>query len=402
MINKILLISPTPTHPTTSGNRAAILSLAKDLINKGKEVHFFYVPFEDANTEEMKKFFNNNFYSFDNSNLHILPPSYQYYIKRIKQKIFSARVKIAKASKISLSDELIYNRNIDGHLSTYVRRFTNTLATSQSFDAVICEYVWMSKLLTYFPSTTYKIIDTHDRFTNRFKVFQAMGSKPEWFSLFEKDEAKGLKRANLLLAFNRTEKEFFEKISGVKTILRLPLVQKTLPVKKPFNFTLLYLASDHAINVKSINWFLLEVFPLVLMEVPEANLIIGGKICRSIQKIPDKVTLIGEIEDVVDFYVLGDIAINPELQGTGFKIKTFEALELGIPVVCSTAGASGLLEFLDDQLVLANSPSEFSQAIIRLMRDHSFRSQLSIKASKWATNFREKINSDLFNILKLQ
>jgi len=45
-MKKILVISPTPSHPQNAGNRARIFSLLKQMQELGNEIHFVYVDYE--------------------------------------------------------------------------------------------------------------------------------------------------------------------------------------------------------------------------------------------------------------------------------------------------------------------------------------------------------------------
>lgn len=50
---KVLVVSPTPTHPTTAGNRARILNLCTLLRSAAHDVHFLHVQRERGNDSAM-------------------------------------------------------------------------------------------------------------------------------------------------------------------------------------------------------------------------------------------------------------------------------------------------------------------------------------------------------------
>ena len=51
-MNKILIFSPTPSHPQNAGNRIRIFSLAKYLQKIGNAVHFVYFTQEGLTQEQ--------------------------------------------------------------------------------------------------------------------------------------------------------------------------------------------------------------------------------------------------------------------------------------------------------------------------------------------------------------
>ena len=65
MTRKILIISPTPTHPSNAGNRIRILNMTSFLINAGHEVHFLYSRQERADEEAMGKFWGDRLHLLD-------------------------------------------------------------------------------------------------------------------------------------------------------------------------------------------------------------------------------------------------------------------------------------------------------------------------------------------------
>jgi glycosyltransferase involved in cell wall biosynthesis len=400
-LKKILIITPTPTHPPVAGNRAAVLALANELMDAGHEVHCLYIPSEDYNKEEMSAFFKGNFYSFEWEKLNKLKLKIEYYQKRIFQKLKGLKLFFMEMVGSSDAESYQYNRKIDGNLTAFIKKFTKSIARQHKFDIVICEYVWISGLLNYFPKSTFKIIDTHDRFSNRYLVYKKMNRTPEWDSLFPKEEAKGLKRADLIIALNEEEKDYFEKISGKKTVIRLPISMNKPLAVKTFSHKLLYFASDNIINQTSIVKFLEEVFPLVLKEVPSVQLLVGGRICNKLTNVPPNVLLKGLFTDPSDFYDLGDIIINPEIGGTGFKIKTFEGLSYGMPVVCTIGGAAGVADGVNEHLMIVNNSEEFADSIIKLCKDDTMRNELSLRAYAWAKKMSDKNTTEFLSSLQL-
>src|SRR5262249_6513247 len=66
--------------------------------------------------------------------------------------------------------------------------------------------------------------------------------------------------------------------------------------------------------------------------------------------------------------------------GSGTRIKIFEAMAMGKPVVSTTIGAEGLPVENRKNILLADTPSEFAQRTIDLLTQPSTRQQIGAAA----------------------
>jgi glycosyltransferase involved in cell wall biosynthesis len=73
----------------------------------------------------------------------------------------------------------------------------------------------------------------------------------------------------------------------------------------------------------------------------------------------------------------------PLLVGGGTRIKIFEALAMGKALVSTTIGAEGLPVTPDEHLLLSDRPSDFAEAVIRLLNDPNYRARLGHNASQF-------------------
>ncbi len=103
--------------------------------------------------------------------------------------------------------------------------------------------------------------------------------------------------------------------------------------------------------------------------MPEARLIIGGGICESlIAYRANGVILKGYVDDIASFYKLGDIAINPVFQGTGLKVKTFEALSFGKIVVTHKHSIEGIYNKSIAPIFSADKAQKYSELLINALK----------------------------------
>ena len=66
--------------------------------------------------------------------------------------------------------------------------------------------------------------------------------------------------------------------------------------------------------------------------------------------------------------------------GSGTRLKTFEAMALGRPVVSTTLGVEGLAVVPGEHCLIADTAETFGAEIIRLLADAQLRSRLAASA----------------------
>jgi len=108
--------------------------------------------------------------------------------------------------------------------------------------------------------------------------------------------------------------------------------------------------------------------------VPSARLLIVGRqpspqlIQRA--KTTASVILATDVPDVRPFLAVANVAVIPLKVGGGTRLEILEALAARVPVVSSSKGAEGIADNNGlDGILVGDSPSEISQAIISILED---------------------------------
>jgi len=133
-------------------------------------------------------------------------------------------------------------------------------------------------------------------------------------------------------------------------------------------------AMDWMPNQESITWLLENVWPVVHREVPQAHLYLAGRKMpeRLMQAKIENVTVVGEVDDARQFVADKQINVVPLLSGSGIRVKIIEAMAAGKAVVTTTVGARGIEYTEGENLLIANTPSEFARQIKRLLDDPAY------------------------------
>jgi len=153
---------------------------------------------------------------------------------------------------------------------------------------------------------------------------------------------------------------------------------------------------EYSPNAVGMEWFLRNVWPLVISEAPTARLNIVGR-GGSALNIPDDLKQSVDIHGFVDFleamYQKAGVAICPLLSGGGTRIKIIEAASHKIPTVSTRVGAEGLEFENGKSIILADEPEQFAKAVVKLLGDQSLSQKLGEAAFSVFENLydREKI-----------
>ena len=146
-------------------------------------------------------------------------------------------------------------------------------------------------------------------------------------------------------------------------------------------------------NVDGAEYLVRQIFPRILAAIPAAKLYIVGQNPpkRVLDLASDKVIVTGFVPDIRAEYAKSVVAVSPIRFGAGTLNKILEPLAMGIPVVSTSEGAIGMELDAGRDYLVANSPQEFADHVIRLMTDKDYRSQMGIEATE---KVRSRFNWD--------
>lgn len=371
---KLLVVSPVPTDPLSAGNRARVLTLFAALEQLGHDATFAYVPYEyDADFRAMEQRLRHKL-----KILSAARPPFPNGMGRIRRKM-----------KRTLGLQGAGLWDVDEWFDPALIPQIVSLQSEHGFDTVLIEYVFLSKLATALPKSVRTVIDTHDLFGGRDKLYLENRLSPAWFATTARQEIRALKRASAVIAIQPEEAEYL-KSRGCPEVFSVGHIPTQItPLPDPGGFRLLFVGSGHSINIQGLERFVEFVLPQIRAAIPNCELAIAGPAGHS-RKWPDTVLVLGEIESISAAYAEAAIVINPVTFGTGIAVKTVEALSYGKPVVATVAGARGLGSEFASALSIAQNDNEFAQMVIVLLGSKAARAELSRNAigavSTWKEN----------------
>lgn len=144
-------------------------------------------------------------------------------------------------------------------------------------------------------------------------------------------------------------------------------------------------ALTYQANFDAMSFFLKDVFPLIRARRPGVTLYITGRTDGvPLHRLPteDSVIFTGYLKDIRPMVAQSRVCVVPLLTGGGTRLKILEAMALGTPVVSTSQGAEGLETIPGEDILIADEPAAFADAVLRLLSDETLRARLSANGRK--------------------
>ncbi len=140
---------------------------------------------------------------------------------------------------------------------------------------------------------------------------------------------------------------------------------------------------DFRPNVDAVLWFAETVLPRVRAQVPEAHfVVVGQRPHRRLARLRNRpgITLTGWVADVRPYIARAAVYVAPLRIGGGTRLKLLEAMAMERAIVATRLGAEGFPVTAGRELLLADRPEAFAQAVVALLRDPARRAALGAAA----------------------
>jgi glycosyltransferase involved in cell wall biosynthesis len=309
---KVLVLSPTPTHPLDFGNRRRVYQICRGIKDRGAEIHFLHYPAEDGWRSR-------------------LPETEQ----RAMQQEWDGYY-VAPVTRPLHDDPKEFNHTIDEWWDPAIGNTLAWLFAVNNFDVFIVNYIWLSKAFEFAPCNTLKILDTHDKLAGRRELLAAHGIPREFFHLSESDEAIGANRADIVWAIKQEEEQYFRNLTAkpVLTMLHAEPVRFSPSRAKREVIRFGIVGAKNNTNVCNIRAFLRVANATIRRTLLPCEIVIAGSVCDSlIDEGSAGVTIIGRVADMKEFYDSVDVVLVPMEFSTGLKIKVAEAMAQSKPLI---------------------------------------------------------------------
>ena len=374
---KILWICPFFLHPTDRGAQIRTLGTLKEL-HKRHEIHFAALN-DPHNLEGPQR---SSEYSTRHLSVEHSAPARRS-LGIIPQLVGS----IVNAMPLAVSR--YYSKKLKGKI--------DDLIAAEHYDAIICDFLAaapnvtdLGKCVLFQHNVETTIWQRHVeqcRSIVKRLFFQMQAGKMQAY------EKKICRAAKHVIAVSEIDASRMKHMFGIESVTSVPTgvdLEYFAPrgTSAAISDIVFCGSMDWLPNIDAVLYFLVEVLPLIREKLPTATFTIAGrapdaKVLKAVQGLTG-VHVTGKVEDMRPYLWGAKISIVPIRIGGGTRLKIYECMAAGIPVVSTTVGAEGLRYKDGEDIVLADDAAGFAAACVRLLSDDEARSTLAHNAMERA------------------
>jgi glycosyltransferase involved in cell wall biosynthesis len=370
---KILWICPFFLHPTDRGAQIRTLGTLKEL-HQRHEIHFAALN-DPRNIEGPQR---SSEYA-----------SRSYCVAHSAPNRRSLGILPQLAASIVNPIPLAVSRYASGKL----KRKLQTLIESERYDCIVCDFLAaapnlgnMKQCVLFQHNVETTIWERHVEQCSSLikKMFFKMQARK-----MEAYERRICRSAKYVIAVSEIDAWRMKRMFEFETVTSVPTgvdVEYFAPRgQSPFLSELVFCGSmDWLPNVDAVEYFLSEIFPLIRKQLPGAAFTIAGRspdarVIKAAHGIAG-VRVTGKVDDMRPYLWGAKISIVPIRIGGGTRLKIYECMAAGVPVVSTTIGAEGLRCHDGEDIVIADDPRSFANACIRLLTDDAARRAIAHNA----------------------
>ncbi len=140
----------------------------------------------------------------------------------------------------------------------------------------------------------------------------------------------------------------------------------------------------HPPNLDGISWFVADVLPRVVEQLPGVVLrVVGSGPPRTLQSLAGPhVKVLGWVPDLEPLYAASRVSVAPLRYGAGVKGKVGDALRHGLPVAGTSTAVEGMGLVDGEHVLVGDDPQALADAIVRLYRDDALWQSLRASGSE--------------------
>jgi polysaccharide biosynthesis protein PslH len=374
---KILWIKVDFLHPTERGGQIRTLEMLRRL-HRRHEIH--YVGFTQPGMEEGPRRAS-EYSSYSYPVQHNVPPRRSLgFLRQLAGSFFSP---------LPLSVSRYKSSNMERKLSELIQQ--------HNFDSVVCDFVFPAQNV---PHMDRSVLFQHNVETVIWRRHSQNARR--WAErAFFRTQAKRMFRyedaichqARHIVTVSETDSESTRELFGLsKNVSAVPTgvdCDYFSPPKsaEPYRDLIFVGAMNWIPNIDGMRYFIETIWPRIRTAHPKCTLgIVGRAPTPEIRRFADtdpSIHVTGTVPDVRPSLWGSRVSIVPLRIGGGTRLKIYEAMAAGVPVVSTSVGAEGLPVHHPDQIRLADRPEDFADECIRLLRNENDRRHLGSVAREW-------------------
>lgn len=366
-------------HPTTRGGQIRTLEMLQCL-HRRHEVHYigFYDPADPNSAEGIRR---SNEYSSRS-----YPVPFRFVPKTSPR--FFAQMTASVFDPVPAA--------VGRFRSQEMRRTIAELTSKIAFDSIVCDFLvpainfpCMKGVVLFQHNVETIIWDRRAQYAGNpaERVFMRLQAKR-----MRDFEGRTCREAGAVIAVSQTDSELIQQMFGVRNVGWVPTGVNIEYFERPPQtdgsaHDLVFVGSmDWMPNVDGIQWFVREVLPLIRKKRSGVSLAIVGRNpppeIRMFAQSEAGVTVTGTVADVRPYLWNGKVSVVPLRIGGGTRLKIYESMAAGTPVVSTAVGAEGLAATHPEQIRLADDAEGTARECLELLGNVEAARRVSEAAQK--------------------
>jgi glycosyltransferase involved in cell wall biosynthesis len=375
---KILWVNTNFLHPTTKGGQIRTLEMLRHL-HRRHEIHYVAIV-DPAQPEGPRRAheYCSKAYPFP---FRIPPKSSPAFLLQIAAGIFSPT-----PLAVSRFDP------------PGMRAFLEDLIRREHFDRAVVDHLAPS---AYFPDLPHAVFFQHNVETVIWRRHVDHASSPlrRWYFQLQAQRMYEFERcvslaAGHIVAVSPADASAMRELFGVTRISEIPTgvdLEYFRPPGTPdaaaTTTDLVFVGSmDWLANVDGVLYFTRDILPLIRRRRPDCSFAIVGRTpppnVTALAARDPRIQVTGTVPDIRPYLWGGAVSIVPLRIGGGTRLKIYEAMAAGIPVVSTTIGAEGLTIHPPADIRIADKPQDFADRCVELLSNSEERRKIATAASK--------------------
>jgi len=281
--------------------------------------------------------------------------------------------------------------------SPSMRREIEQRAAHGTIDVVVCDFLMSSvNMPAQVPCAT--VLFQHNVEAMIWKRHYEVQENPlkklylygQWRKAFS-FERHMCRRFDQVVAVSPEDRKTMERDYSIDSVSHVPTgvdtnyfrpstAKRNGPPNIVFTGSMDWLPNDDAMKC-----FIRDVLPLIKRSIPDIKLTVVGRKPYSqlleMSKRDPSIVVTGRVDDVRPYIDQASVYVVPIRIGGGTRLKIYEAMAMEKPVVSTTVGAEGLPVMDGREILLADTPEHFAEAVVNVLTDEKLASGLVNRAA---------------------
>lgn len=280
---------------------------------------------------------------------------------------------------------------VDKDFDPALRARAARLLTTEPYDVVVCDFVQMARnvLGLAMPASVLFQHNVEAQILARHvDVSSALPRRGymylQWLKM-RRFEGRAARAFDLVAAVSEDDRRLLESMYGLSNVRVIDTavdVEHFAPrPERPLPSRIVFVGSlDWLPNEDGLQYFAAAMWPHIRRLRPDAECeIVGRNPSPAVMRLAgvEGLRILANVPDVRPHLSAATVSVVPLRIGGGTRLKVFESMAMGTPVVSTTIGAEGLPLESGRDLIVEDDPLRFAEAVVRLLADDASRSTMA-------------------------